>query len=64
MGAQQLSPADLAMRDLCELEPADPGAADTVCVSLADLQVVLARYIGGAGAPASAPTLERGSEGS
>jgi hypothetical protein len=32
------------VRDLCELDPADPYAPETVCVRVADLQRVVERH--------------------
>lgn len=33
------------LRDVCELEPANPDLPDTVCVSVADLKLILGRHI-------------------
>jgi len=34
----------MAIRDVCELEPADPDSENTVSVSVADLRVILERF--------------------
>lgn len=34
----------MAIRDVCELEPADPDSENTVSASVADLRVILERF--------------------
>lgn len=37
----QMTPIDLFLRDLCEMDPADPADERTVCVSLEQLRALL-----------------------
>lgn len=46
---------ELVIRDVCELEPEDPDAADTVCIRLRDLRLIMERH----GLPAQAVDLEQ-----
>lgn len=41
---QQQALVGITLRDLCELDPADPESPDTVLVSLQDLQLILDRH--------------------
>lgn len=35
---------ELVIRDVCELEPEDPNAADTVCIRPLDLRLIMERH--------------------
>ncbi|MBN4937064.1 hypothetical protein JY409_03275 [Stenotrophomonas maltophilia] len=35
---------ELVIRDICELDPEDPDAADTVCIRLLDLRLIMERH--------------------
>ena len=45
LSAQQQSPVDPVIRDICELDPADPDDANTVSVSVDDLRLILNRHV-------------------
>lgn len=45
---------ELVIRDVCELDPEDPDAADTVCIRLLDLRLIMERHA----LPAQAVDLE------
>ncbi|PZT35102.1 hypothetical protein A7X93_00400 [Stenotrophomonas maltophilia] len=46
---------EMVIRDVCELDPEDPGAADTVCIRLLDLRLIMERHA----LPAQAVDLEQ-----
>lgn len=44
LAAQSAEPVASIVRDVCELPPADPDAAETVCIRVSDLQAIAERY--------------------
>jgi len=48
VGAQgeRFGAVELILRDVCEIDPADPDLNDTVCIDISDLKVIVERHIG------------------